>query len=88
MKGYEVKEWFAAKKFKEIKGMSLFDSRVYAIFDETEKAYKCVLGTAFNNVITWVPKSLVSESEEFETARVDSYDEVREMIKDDYRMFA
>lgn len=56
-----VKEWFAAKKFKEIRNSRAYDNRIFAIFAETEKAYNCLVGGVGMIINTWVPKSLVEE---------------------------
>lgn len=56
-----VKEWFAAKKFREIRHSGLFDNCIFAIFAETEKAYNCLVGGLSTMINTWVPKSLVEE---------------------------
>lgn len=65
-KPLQVKEWFAAKKFREIRNSGLYDNRVFAIFDESEKAYNCLVGGVGTIISTWVPKSLIEvvESEE------------------------
>lgn len=59
----QVKEWFAAKKFREIRKSRIFDNRIFAIFAETEKAYNCLVGGIGMIINTWVPKSLVEVAE-------------------------
>lgn len=62
-------EWFANKAFIENNkkyGYKYegFDNRIFAIIGETEKAYNVVIGTPFNHVATWCPKSLISVDKE------------------------
>lgn len=71
-KPLQVAEWFAFKKFQEKGHTKSFDNHIFAIIGESEKAYNCILGTAFNSVCTWVPKSLVEEEEIIET-NLDTY---------------
>ena len=84
-----VAEWFANKKFKEFyekygRKFEGFDNRVLAIIGETEKAYNVVLGTFFNHVATWCPKSLVTVDEdpsESDITLVCDFNTVREIAK-------
>lgn len=86
-----VAEWFAAKKFKEIMGTSNFDNRIFAIIGETEKAYNVILGTMFNHVTTWVPKSLVNvdtDSSDNDITLVCEFKTAMEVIKSARRFYA
>ena len=59
----EVKEWFAAKAYRETGKSKIFSDQIFAIFGETEKAYKVMLGSEYRHIVTWVPKSLVSAAD-------------------------
>ena len=66
---YKVAEWFANKAFIEFNkkyGYKYegFDNRIFAIIGETEKAYNVIIGTPFNHIATWCPKSLISVDKE------------------------
>lgn len=85
-----VAEWFAARKFKEIRGLKAFDNRIFAVIGETEKAYNVVLGTACNHVTTWAPKSLVSvdnDANEHDMTFVCDFQTAMEIAKTTRREF-
>lgn len=82
-KPLQVKEWFAAKKFNEIRHSRMFDNTLFAIIGETEKAYNCLVGSLATMVCTWVPKSLVEvdESERKRSTFVcENYAEAKDIL--------
>lgn len=82
-------EWFANKAFTEFykkyaRKYEGFDNRIFAILGETEKAYKVMLGSIFNHITTWCPKSLVSVDEnpnENDITLICDYDTANEIVK-------
>lgn len=84
-KPLQVKEWFAAKKFREIRNSRIYDNTLFAIIGETEKAYNCLVGSLATMINTWVPKSLVEidESERKRSTFVCSdYNEAKGILND------
>ena len=75
MKGYTVKEWFANKIANEVR-RNILMCEVFCILKETEKAVYAVmnLGTNFSRTM-WVPKSVLVETDKFETLRISDYEE-------------
>lgn len=81
-KGLVVKDWFAGKKFEEVKGTKLYSNSVIGIFKETEKAYQGFIGSEFNYICTWFPKSVVEEdTEDTITFVAESYEELKEQVE-------
>lgn len=87
-----VKEWFAAKKFYELKRTRLFSNNIFAIYGETEKAYHCLVGDIGSIVATWVPKSLVEvdtyEGRKRSSFVCESYEEARSIFDNILRYYA
>lgn len=81
-KPLQVKEWFAAKKFREIRNSRLYSNALFAIIGETEKAYNCMIGGLSTMIATWVPKSLVEvdESEGKKTFVCENYAEAKDIL--------
>lgn len=57
----EMKEWFANKVANEIKH-NLFNTEIFAVLRETEKALYCMLNVTKGCYrCVWIPKSCVTE---------------------------
>lgn len=89
-------DWFANKAFTEFykkygHKYEGFDNRIFAIIGETEKAYNVILGTAFNHIATWCPKSLMSVDKEpftTDTTFICDFNNAMELAKDIRRDYA
>ncbi|MBE6904646.1 MAG: hypothetical protein E7480_08600 [Ruminococcaceae bacterium] len=57
MKRLVMKDWLFQKVASEHNAPHIWSGSVDAIFQETEKAYRVVIGSVGYTVITWIPKS-------------------------------
>lgn len=60
----EVKNWFVNKNFTSEQAYAINDADRFQIVDETEKAYKLRVATAFGNIVSWFPKSVCMTQEQ------------------------
>lgn len=81
MKKLVIKDWMWQKIAREHNAPRMWGGDVDAVIDETEKAYKVMMGAVNYTVFTWVPKSqcewVEAEHEGVETI-VCSYEEALE----------
>lgn len=91
MKELIVKDWLWQRIAREHNAPRVWGGHIDAIFQETEKAYKVMMGAVNYTVFTWIPKSqcewIDAEHEGVETVIVDGYDAVverREYIRSCY----
>lgn len=86
MKQLRLNDWIFQKIAREKKAPHMCNDRVIAVFQETEKAYKAIVGGVGWSTVTWVPKSCVIESETTDhldaTRFCNNYDEAAAWLKD------
>ena len=79
MKELVLKDWIWNKIAKESNAPRIWGGHVDAIFQETEKAYKVMMGAVNHTVYTWVPKSaceFVDCADELHSTKIcESYEE-------------
>lgn len=82
MKELVVKDWLFNKIARENSCPMIWNGHVDAVFQETEKAYKIMMGAVNHTVFTWIPKSQCEwvevDTENHETKVVASYEEAIE----------
>ena len=91
MKELIVKDWLWQKIARENNAPRVWCGHIDAVFQETEKAYKVMMGAVNYTVFVWIPKSqcewIDAEHEGVETVIVDGYDaaiERKEYIRSCY----
>ena len=84
MKELILKDWLWQKIARENNVGCVWNGHVDVVFEETEKAYKVVMGAVNHTVYTWVPKSqcewIDAESDNYETKIVNGYEEAKEIV--------
>lgn len=76
-----LKDWLFQKIARENGAPRMWNGHVDAVFQETEKAYKIVMGAVNHTVYTWIPKSQCEwVDSESETKVVNSFEEAREHV--------
>ena len=84
MKELVLKDWLLQKIARENNVGCVWNGHVDAVFQETEKAYKVVMGSVNHTVYTWVPKSQCEwvdvENERQQTYIVDGYEQAKEVV--------
>lgn len=85
MKKLIIKDWLWQKIAKENNVPSVWGGHIDCVFQETEKAYKVMMGAVNHTVYTWIPKSqcewVEAEHEGVRTVIVDGYEEALEVRK-------
>lgn len=83
MKQLVVKDWLWQKIARENNAPRIWGGHIDCVFQETEKAYKVMMGAVDYTVYTWIPKSqcewVEAEHEGVETVIVDGYDKALEV---------
>lgn len=83
MKELVIKEWLWQKIAKENNTPRVWGGHIDCVFQETEKAYKVMMGAVNHTVYTWIPKSqcewVETENEFEETVIVDGYESALEV---------
>ena len=84
MKELIIKDWLWQKIAQEHHVGSVWSGHVDAVFQETEKAYKVIMGAVNNTVYTWVPKSqcewVDADCKNHATKICESYEEAMEHV--------
>lgn len=84
MKELVLKDWLFGKIARENNVGRVWGGHVDCIFQETEKAYKVIMGAVNRTVITWVPKSqcefVDAEHEGQQTYICKTYEEAIERV--------
>ena len=84
MKKLVIKDWLFQKIARENSAPKLWDDQIIAVFAETEKAYKVMIGTLSYTVTTWIPKSQAewteAEHEGVETKVCENYEEAKDHL--------
>lgn len=79
MKQLVIKDWMWQKIARENNAPKVWGGNVDCIFQETEKAYKVIMGSVNHTVYTWVPKSqcewVETDNEYKETVICETYEE-------------
>ena len=91
MKRLVVKDWFWQKIAREHDTPRVWGGNVDVVFQETEKAYKVMMGAVNHTICTWIPKTLCewveTDHESLQTRVVNSYEEAMTVVTDIRRTF-
>lgn len=88
MKELVIKDWLWKRIATESNAPRVWGGHVDCVFQETERAYKAMMGAVNHTVFTWIPKSqcewVDTEDACHETFVVDGYERALE-VRDDVR---